>query len=134
MLSIQTSEPMTQGAGSPDTALATSGSAPRVAAEATALALSNLAAMGAAIAAQVRPPAEGMQLTPPGAPPSEGASIPAWSPTDLLTVGEAAAALRISPRWLYRHAKTLPFTRKLSRKVLRFSRSGITRWLATKRP
>jgi hypothetical protein len=52
---------------------------------------------------------------------------------DLLTVAEAAALLRVSPRWLYRHAKNLPFTRKLSRKVLRFSHSGIVRWLATKR-
>src|SRR5437879_1702773 len=58
----------------------------------------------------------------------------AWSDGDLLTVGEAAAALRLSPRWLYRHAKTLPFARKLSRKVLRFSRVGITRWLTTRRP
>ncbi len=53
---------------------------------------------------------------------------------DLLTVDEAAALLRVSPRWLYRHAKTLPFARKLSRKVLRFSRAGIARYLATKRP
>jgi excisionase family DNA binding protein len=51
---------------------------------------------------------------------------------DLLTVDEAAEVLRVSPRWLYRHARHLPFTRKLSRKVLRFSRSGINRWLATK--
>jgi predicted DNA-binding transcriptional regulator AlpA len=59
---------------------------------------------------------------------------PAWSGDDLLTVIEAASALRVSPRWLYRHGKTLPFARKLSRKVLRFSRAGITRWLITKRP
>lgn len=58
----------------------------------------------------------------------------AWDPDDLLTIDEAAALLRVSPRWLYRHAKKLPFARKLSRKVLRFSRAGISRWLATKRP
>jgi len=58
----------------------------------------------------------------------------AWGPDDLLTVEEAAAALRVSPRWLYRHAKQLPFARKLSPKVLRFSRSGMARWMATKRP
>jgi predicted DNA-binding transcriptional regulator AlpA len=57
----------------------------------------------------------------------------AWSEDDLLTIDEAAAKLRVSPRWLYRHAKTLPFSRKLSRKVLRFSRTGIARWLATRR-
>lgn len=52
---------------------------------------------------------------------------------DLVTVDDAATMLRVSPRWLYRHARTLPFARKLSRKVLRFSRSGIVKWLATKR-
>ena len=63
----------------------------------------------------------------PAAPPTP------WSEADLLTVDEAATMFRVSPRWLYRHAKDLPFARKLSRKVLRLSRSGITRWLATKR-
>ena len=60
-------------------------------------------------------------------------ATPAWSEGDLLTVAEAAALLRVSPRWLYRHARTLPFSRKLSRKVLRFSRSGIARLVTTKR-
>ena len=60
-------------------------------------------------------------------------AAPAWSEEDLLTIDEAAARLRVSPRWLYRHAKTLPFSRKLSRKVLRFSRVGMARWLATRR-
>ncbi len=55
------------------------------------------------------------------------------SPDALLTVEEAAALLSVTPRWLYRHAKTLPFARKLSRKVLRFSRAGIARWLASQR-
>ncbi|MBI1797869.1 MAG: helix-turn-helix domain-containing protein [Candidatus Eisenbacteria bacterium] len=55
------------------------------------------------------------------------------SDADLLSVAEAAALLGVTPRWLYRHARTLPFTRKLSRKCLRFSRAGIERWLATKR-
>jgi len=69
------------------------------------------------------------------APPAEAApaAAPAWARDDLLTVEEAAATLRVSPRWLYRHAKTLPFTRKLSPKVLRFSRTGMVRWLASRR-
>jgi hypothetical protein len=66
-------------------------------------------------------------------PTRPAADAPASGNEDLLTVDEAAAVLRVSPRWLYRHAKNLPFARKLSRKVLRFSRSGIVRWLATKR-
>jgi excisionase family DNA binding protein len=52
---------------------------------------------------------------------------------DLLTVVEAAALLRVTRRWLYRHAKKLPFTRRLSRKALRFSRDGLERWVATRR-
>ncbi len=71
----------------------------------------------------------------PAAPTAHAlaAKPPAWSEADLLTVHEAAALLRVSARWLYRHSRNLPFSRRLSRKVLRFSRSGITRWLATKR-
>ena len=51
----------------------------------------------------------------------------------LLTAEQAAALLNVTPRWLYRHAKQLPFVRRLSRKVLRFSEVGIKRWHATKR-
>ena len=70
----------------------------------------------------------------PHRPTTDPASTaPAWSADNLLTIDEAAAMLRVSPRWLYRHATTLPFSRKLSRKVLRFSRAGIARWLATRR-
>ncbi len=47
----------------------------------------------------------------------------------LLDVRQAAARLGTTPRWLYRHAKKLPFTRKLSPKVLRFSSVGMERWL-----
>lgn len=61
------------------------------------------------------------------------APAPGSGESDLLTVGEAAAVLKVSVRWLYRHARALPFARRLSRKTLRFSRSGIARWLATKR-
>jgi predicted DNA-binding transcriptional regulator AlpA len=51
----------------------------------------------------------------------------------LLTPTEAAAVLNVTPRWLYRHAKRLPFTRRLSRKALRFSEAGLSRWQATRR-
>ena len=49
-----------------------------------------------------------------------------------LTATEAAALMNVTPRWLYRHAAKLPFTRRLSRKNLRFSEAGIRRWLVTK--
>ncbi len=51
----------------------------------------------------------------------------------LLTPEEAGRMLGVTPRWLYRHAKRLPFTRRISRKVLRFSEAGLRRWLATKK-
>ncbi len=52
----------------------------------------------------------------------------------LLTPQEAATLLSVTPRWLYRHAKGLPFTRRLSRKTLRFSETGLRRWQAARRP
>jgi predicted DNA-binding transcriptional regulator AlpA len=52
----------------------------------------------------------------------------------LLDADEAAQLLGVSPDWLYRHAKKLPFTRKLAPKLLRFSYQGILKWLATRKP
>jgi predicted DNA-binding transcriptional regulator AlpA len=52
----------------------------------------------------------------------------------LLIASEAAALMNVKPRWLYRHAAKLPFTRRINRKTLRFSEAGIRRWLATKKP
>jgi predicted DNA-binding transcriptional regulator AlpA len=49
----------------------------------------------------------------------------------LLDIYEAAKLLSVSPDWLYRKSKTLPFTRKLGPKMLRFSYDGIIKWLAT---
>jgi predicted DNA-binding transcriptional regulator AlpA len=54
-------------------------------------------------------------------------------PDRMLKVEEVMALTGLSRRWLYRNAKNLPFARRLSRKQLRFSRSGLTRWLATRR-
>ena len=57
------------------------------------------------------------------------------SETDrLLTPEETATILGQSIRWIYRHAAKLPFTRRISRKNLRFSEAGLRRWLATKKP
>ena len=50
----------------------------------------------------------------------------------MLDAEEATAMLGVTKRWLYRHAKKLPFTRPISAKVLRFSRIGIQRWLASR--
>jgi len=51
----------------------------------------------------------------------------------LLTPQEASAILNVRVRWLYRHAGRLPFTRRLSRKRLRFSEAGLRRYLETRR-
>jgi predicted DNA-binding transcriptional regulator AlpA len=51
----------------------------------------------------------------------------------LLTANEAAKLLSVSPRWLYRHWKQLPFSRRLSRKTLRFSQAGIRKWQQTRK-
>jgi len=50
-------------------------------------------------------------------------------PDRLLTPGESSAILGVTERWLYRHADQLPFARRLSRKCLRFSESGVYKYL-----
>jgi hypothetical protein len=53
----------------------------------------------------------------------------------LLTPEQAIAAIggNVSLKWLYRHTKGQRFRRDLSRKVVRFERAGLMRWIATKR-
>jgi predicted DNA-binding transcriptional regulator AlpA len=51
----------------------------------------------------------------------------------LLDANQAAAILGVSIDWLYRHAKKLPFTRKLCPKMLRFSSQGIQKYLSTRK-
>ncbi len=46
----------------------------------------------------------------------------------LLSVEDAARMLAVSPDWLYRRAKTLPFTVRLGGR-LRFSAQGLARYL-----
>ncbi len=49
-----------------------------------------------------------------------------------LGVADAAKMLKVSRDWLYKHHKTLPFTRKLGPKMLRFSSRGIQAYLKRK--
>ena len=51
----------------------------------------------------------------------------------LLDAQQAAKMLSVSPDWLYRHGKELPFARKLGHKMLRFSYLGIQKWLTTRK-
>jgi hypothetical protein len=45
-----------------------------------------------------------------------------------LTAEQAAPLLGVTVRWMYDHAKNLPFAKRLSRKCLRFSESGLVRY------
>ena len=45
----------------------------------------------------------------------------------LLTAVEAADQMGVSKRWLYSHARKLPFTRKLARGTMRFAENGLKR-------
>ncbi len=51
----------------------------------------------------------------------------------LLDADEASKVLSVSPDWLYKHHKTLPFTRRLGPKMLRFSYQGIQKWLTSRK-
>ncbi|MEE8494405.1 MAG: helix-turn-helix domain-containing protein [Nitrospirales bacterium] len=66
-------------------------------------------------------------------PPGNGGPEAPEQGDRLLPAEEAAALLGVTPRWLYRHAKRLPFSKRLSRKALRFSEAGIQKWMATRR-
>ena len=51
----------------------------------------------------------------------------------MLTTEEAAALLRRSTKWIYRHQKGLPFARKLSERSWVYSEQGLRKWLARQR-
>lgn len=55
------------------------------------------------------------------------------APTRLLTARDAAPLLGVSVRWLYRHAGTLPFARRLSDRAVRFEEAGLLTWLERRR-
>jgi hypothetical protein len=56
------------------------------------------------------------------------ASTPTASAPELLDVATAANRLGVTTTWLYRHARDLPFTRKLGHRTLRFDARGLDRW------
>jgi excisionase family DNA binding protein len=47
----------------------------------------------------------------------------------LLTIDQVAQRLSVSRDWVYRNGKSLGFTRKLGPKMVRFSESGLQKWL-----
>lgn len=54
--------------------------------------------------------------------------LPPTEKDRLLTPKEAAEILGQKVRWVYRHAPRWQFTRRLSRKCLRFSETGLRRY------
>lgn len=88
-----------------------------------ATALTQLAAFQSALAARLILTRSTTEATQATAQPEE----------ELLTAEQAAALLNVSVDWMYRHASGLPFTKRLSRKALRFSKSGLLRWRAGRR-
>jgi excisionase family DNA binding protein len=87
--------------------------------------------LGAAEALRARLLARLMTLaTAPAAPAANGNG----KPDRLLSIDEAAERLGVSRRWVYRHADTLDFTRRLTATgPLRFSERGLERWKESKR-
>ena len=60
------------------------------------------------------------------------------TPTDesadrLLTAEEVARALGVTRRWVQRRARRLPLARRLSAHAVRYSESGLKRWMANRR-
>lgn len=51
----------------------------------------------------------------------------------LLTAEEVAERLQRSVDWVYRQAKHWPFTRRLTRRTVRFSEAGLQRFLGQRR-
>lgn len=48
----------------------------------------------------------------------------------MLTIDEAATLMRVSPRWIRRHERELPFVRRMSRKIVRVSWVGLQEWMS----
>jgi len=53
--------------------------------------------------------------------------------SQLIKIEEAAEKLGCTADWLYRHADEFPFTRRVSRKQLRFDLRGLERYLSSGR-
>jgi predicted DNA-binding transcriptional regulator AlpA len=59
-------------------------------------------------------------------------AVPEQSVDQLLTAEEVAKALGVTRRWVQRRARRLPFARRLSAHAVRYSESGLKRWMANR--
>jgi len=64
--------------------------------------------------------------------PSEAPAKGPSNPDRLLSAREAAERLGVKPKWMYAHAESLPFTKRLGERVIRFSEKGLLRWIEKK--
>jgi hypothetical protein len=65
---------------------------------------------------------------------ASSAREPASSPKegdDWISIDEAAQRLGKTRRWIFKNARTLPFTRRVSKKTLLCSSKGIEKWLSS---
>jgi excisionase family DNA binding protein len=63
----------------------------------------------------------------------DAGDTPAEAADENLSIEEAARRLGVSKDYLYRHAKKLPFTRRIGRRLL-FSARGLERWNRRRAP
>ena len=62
----------------------------------------------------------------------ENAATSAESTDRLLTAEQVATILGVTKRWVERRARRLPFARRLSAHAVRYSESGLKRWMANR--
>jgi len=51
----------------------------------------------------------------------------------LLTAEEVATTLGVTKRWVQRRARRLPFARRISDHAIRYSESGLKRWMSNRK-
>lgn len=55
-------------------------------------------------------------------------------PDEWLDLEAAAKIMGVSAQWIYHNRKALPFASKIGRRLLRFSRNGMQRWMESRKP
>jgi hypothetical protein len=92
----------------------------KMCASAKKAAMRKVAALAAALAVDIElEPDDDARTTPP-------------LPEAPLSADEAARMLGKSRRWVFKHAKRLPFVHRVSRKTLACDAVGLRRWLASR--
>jgi hypothetical protein len=50
-----------------------------------------------------------------------------------MTAEEVATALGVTQRWVQRRARRLPFARRISDHAIRYSETGLKRWMSNRK-